>query len=141
MTATSNCKSFTCNTIVEGQVKTCPKCGKKMMSSKTIRILGGVSLACGVFLLGLMGTITVALLPSLLHPNPGGSSGFTGTAEQARTALYLFAAVMVFGLFATLSGLFQVIAGRRSRVAIVLTFVLAIALFFYVRHVTHTFDS
>jgi hypothetical protein len=141
MTATSNCKSFTCNTVVEGEVKTCPKCGKKMMSSKTLRILGGLSLACGLILLGLMGTITVAMLPMLLHPNPGGSSGFTGTAEQAQSALYLFAAVMVFGLFATLSGLFQIIAGRRSRIAIVLTFVLAIALFVYVRYVTHVFDS
>ncbi|MDO7843358.1 hypothetical protein [Sphingomonas immobilis] len=140
MPATSNCKSFACNTVVEGQVKTCPTCGKKMMSSRTIRILGGTSLACGVFLLGLMGTVTIALLPMLMHPNTGGSSGFTGTPEQARTALYLFAAVMTFGLFATLSGALQVITGRRSRIAIIATFVLAIALFVYVRYATQAFS-
>ena len=46
---------------------------------------------------------------------PDGSS-FTGSADQARITLLLFAAVIVFGLVATANGLYMLITRQQSRV-------------------------
>jgi uncharacterized membrane protein len=141
MTATSSCTALACNTTVEGSVKTCPECGKKMRTSKFIRGHGVVMLVCGLLMLGLIGTVTVYLTPLLLHPNPGGTEGFTGTAEQGRQALWLFSALLLFGAFATLTGAFQIATGKRNRVATILALVLAIGIATLVRYVSQSFGA
>jgi hypothetical protein len=45
---------------------------------------------------------------------PDGSS-FTGTADQARITLLLFAAVIVFGLVATANGIYMLITKQQSK--------------------------
>ena len=61
-------------------------------------------LACGLFLIGLMGVIAVNIAPQMLHPGQDiGGSTWTGTAEQGRMALTLFSMVIAFGLVATLT--------------------------------------
>lgn len=108
-----------------------------MRTSKAIRILGGLMLACGLFLIGLMGTITLNIAPQMLHPGQEiGGSTWTGTAEQGRMALTLFSMVIAFGLIATLTGLWQIATGQRSRVVLVVVILLAAALFAYARHLT-----
>jgi len=95
----------------------CPHCKRRLMSARQIRRLGWVLLVIGLFLLGLMGTITLYLAPSLLQPERQvlGGSRFTGTAQQGISALMLFGAVMLFGLTACINGLWQIKTGQRNR--------------------------
>lgn len=139
MSVSSHCISMTCNTEAPGIVKTCPACGKKMRTSKTLRLLGLGSLVSGLVILGVMGTVTVYLTPMLLHPNTGGSQGFTGTAEQGQQALWLFAALLAFGAFAAVTGGIQVATGKRNRVTAILALVFAAGVVLLVRHVSHSF--
>ena len=74
-------------------------------------------LICGLLLAVGMGVIGYYVAPSMLNPgveSPDGSS-YTGTAEQARLFLTLFAAVFVLGLVAIANGIFMLVNGGRAR--------------------------
>jgi len=113
MPETSQCLSFSCRETVEGSVEKCPKCGTKMRTPKMVRRLGWFLLLIGLFLVGLMGTVTVNMAPALLHPYSP-NSNFTGTAEQARMILRLFAAVIAFGIGSMVNGTYQIVTGRQN---------------------------
>jgi hypothetical protein len=130
MPAYTVCRKATCATLVEGKVDACPKCGGPMRSVGESPLRGIVLLLCGLFLLGLMGTITYNMYPLLTHPGvrmPDGSS-FTGTPDQARITLLLFAAVIAFGLVATANGIYMLIAKQQSRAFMFVSLGLAAAL-------------
>lgn len=130
MPAVSTCLKWSCRTKVEGTVTTCPNCGGKMRTPRTIRVLGWLLLACGVFLVGLMSYLWVVLAPSMAHPgDTTGGTTFTGTAEQGRTILTVFGAVIVFGLGSTAYGVWMIVTGRRSIAMMIGVLVLAAALF------------
>jgi hypothetical protein len=87
-------------------------------------------LICGVLLAGGMGVIMLKIGPSMLNPGveaPDGSS-FTGTTDQARLFLILFAAVFVFGLVAIANGIFMLVTRRQSKGFIIVTLGLATVL-------------
>jgi cation transport ATPase len=131
MTDTSTCFSLTCGHSVEGTVETCPKCGGRMKTSRHVRILGWVLLVIGLFLIGLMGTITWNLLPDLLYPEQARARGsFTGTNEQAQMTLRLFGMVIAVGAASLVNGLYQIMTGRRSRVFVLISLALAAVLIF-----------
>jgi len=116
MPAYSVCRKSTCATLVESKVDACPKCGGPMRSVGESPLRGIVLLLCGLFLLGVMGTITWNMYPTLTHPGVRiEGSTFTGTAEQARITLLLFAAVIVFGLVATANGIYMLVTRQQSR--------------------------
>ena len=103
--------------------------------TRKIRRLGIVLLAAGVFLVGMMGTITVRMYPSMSHPGVAdlGGTTFTGTPDQAHGALQLFAIVIAFGVLAAANGVWQIATGRRSLAFTALTLVVAAALVFAAR--------
>ena len=113
MPETSTCLSLSCRETVEGSVEKCPKCGSRMRTPKMVRRLGWFLLLIGLFLVGLMGTVTVNMAPALLHPYSP-NSNFTGTAEQAGMILRLFAAVIVFGIGTMVNGTYQIVTGRQN---------------------------
>jgi hypothetical protein len=116
MAAYSVCRKSTCATLVEGPATTCPKCDGPMRSVGESPLRGIVLLLCGLILLGLMGTITYYMYPTLTHPGVTvEGSTFTGTADQARITLLLFAAVIVFGLVATANGIYMLVTRQQSR--------------------------
>jgi hypothetical protein len=123
----SVCNDPKCAELVEGRASICPKCGGPMRAAGESPVTGIVLIVIGLFLLGVMGTITMALLPSLLRPGQeladGGS--FTGTAEQARMVLILFGLVLAFGLMAVLNGLYMIVTRRQSWAFIIGTLMLA----------------
>lgn len=122
MAAYSVCRKSTCATLVEGPATTCPKCGGPMRSVGESPWRGILLLLCGLFLLGLMGAITYAMYPTLTHPGETiGGSTFTGTADQARITLLLFAAVIVFGLVATANGIYMLVTRQQSKVFVFAT--------------------
>ena len=129
MSETSTCFSLSCGETVDGIVKKCPKCGGRMRTSRQIRILGWVMLAAGLFLILMMGTISWLIGPALLRAMHGQDPEFTGTPDQARMVLELFAIIIVFGFGAAANGLIQIRTGRRNRLVTVLTLVLAAILF------------
>jgi len=128
MPETSTCLSFSCRETVDGTVEKCPKCGTKMRTPKMVRGLGWFLLLIGLFLVGLMGTVTWNMAPALLHPYAP-DSNFTGTAEQARMILRLFAIVIVFGIGTMINGAYQIVTRRRNTWITVAILGLAAALF------------
>jgi len=129
MPAVSTCQAPSCRTKVEGTVTICPNCGGKMRTPRTIRALGWLLLACGVFLVGLMSYLWVVLAPAMAHPgDTTGGTTFTGTAEQGQTILTVFGAVIVFGLGSIAYGLWMIVTGRRSIAMMIGVLVLAAAL-------------
>lgn len=84
-------KCYKCGYQTVELLRVCPKCGRRLLSVKQVRRLGWVQLILGLFIVGLMGTITFALAPSLLHPGvPERGEWFTGTAEQGLSTVGLF---------------------------------------------------
>jgi hypothetical protein len=128
----SICTSRTCRAEAPGIVDKCPTCGARVQTSRKIRVLGWLSIACGVFLIGLMGYVTMAMYPSLSNPGLADPDGgrWTGTAEQARMALNLFYLVIGFGFIALAAGAWMVVTGRRHILITVVTLLFAGVLIF-----------
>jgi hypothetical protein len=126
----SACNQPTCATVVEGRVGICPKCGGSMRSVGESPARAIVLLVCGLSLALGMGAIAYYVAPSMLHPGVESSDGssFTGTAEQARLFLTIFAAVFLFGLVAIANGIFMLVTRRQSKGFIIVTLGLAAAL-------------
>jgi hypothetical protein len=95
--------------------------------TKTVRRLGWVQFAAGLFLVGMMGAVTFNVAPMMLRPGVemGGGGRFTGTAGQALMVFGLFGLLIFFGLTSMVSGLYQAKTGRRNR----LIFVIMLGLF------------
>lgn len=125
----STCTSRSCKTVTPGIVDKCPVCGARVQTSRRIRILGWLSIACGLFLIAMMGYITLAMYPSLTDTGVSGDGRrWTGTAEQARMALNLFYLVIGFGVLATAAGVWMVVTGRRHILITVVTLLVAAVL-------------
>ena len=135
MTVTSTCYSLSCGHAVEGNVADCPRCGRRMRSSRAVRTLGVTMALCGMFLVGLMGTITFKMLPVLMHPGVDAYGGgrFNGTDEQASMILSMFGLVIAFGAAAMGIGGWQAVTGRRNRTVTIAILAFAALLFFVAR--------
>ena len=128
----STCTSRSCGVVTPTIVDKCPACGARVQTSRRIRMLGWVGIACGLFLIGLMGYITLAMYPTLTHAgvDMGEGGRWNGTAEQGRMALDLFLMVIGFGAIAVAAGVWMVITGRRHILITVVTLLAAGVLVF-----------
>ncbi len=82
----------------------------------------------GLFLLGLMGTISWAMLPSLLRPGVEvDGSSFTGTPGAGAHGARPVRLLLVFGLTATANGIYMMVTRKQSWAFIVVTLALAAA--------------
>jgi len=136
----STCLSPLCGITVEGSLKKCPQCGWAMRSARNIRTRGWVLLACGLFLIALMGTVTWNMLPTLLYPERAFADGtYTGTPEQARTFLNLFLLVILFGALGTVNALYMIGTGRQNRWFVIGTLLLAAILYGFAYSITGGF--
>jgi hypothetical protein len=125
----SICTSASCKTETPGIVDKCPVCGGRVITSRRVRLMGWLSIACGVFLVLFMGYITMVMYPSLTNAGMSVEGGrWTGTAEQAQMVLNLFYTVVGFGVLATAAGIWQVVTGRRHILIMIVTLVAAAAL-------------
>src|ERR1039457_229258 len=90
-----------------------------------MRRLGWIIASLGLFLVALPGFLAVYLAPSLLHSRSAEYQPiFNGTPEEGKLALALFGALLLFGLNATVAGIFQIRTGRRNTWFLVLGAVL-----------------
>lgn len=108
---------YGCGLVTYEAAGQCPRCGQQLRTATHVRRLGWVLLVIGLFLVGLMGTITYNVAPLMLRAGEDGSGGasFTGTWEQALIILGLFGLVIMFGLASIFSGLWQIATGRRNK--------------------------
>lgn len=121
--ASGTCLSPTCGAKVEGLAPICPQCGEPMPAG---RARGWVLVCIGIFLMLFMGAIAAMVGRPMLQPGVEvGGSTFTGTAEQARTVIQLFGAIILFGAVSAAYGVYMIATGRQSR-----TFVVAALLIF-----------
>jgi hypothetical protein len=139
MAEQSTCLSPLCGITIEGSEKKCPKCGWAMRGTRNIRIRGWLLLVCGLFLVLFMGAITWNMLPMLLYPEQAIAAGrFTGTPDQARTFLSLFLMVILFGALGTVNATYMITTGRQNRWFVIVTLVLAAALYGFAYWIIHT---
>jgi O-antigen/teichoic acid export membrane protein len=131
MPAFSTCTA--CGYNAEGAVNACPRCGAAMSVTKEPRTRAWVLIFCGLFLIGLMGSITVAMAPSLLAAGKDvDGSSFEGTAEQAHMVLGLFSLLILFGFSSLGYGIYQLVFRRESKLFIIFTLLLVAVLFAFI---------
>jgi magnesium-transporting ATPase (P-type) len=132
MPAYTVCKNPSCATLVEGKVDACPKCGGPMRIVGESPLRGITLIICGIILVGMMGTITYNMYPSLTHAGETiDGTSFSGNADQARLILILFAAVIAFGLVALANGIFMLVTKRQSKAFVIVSLALAAALIIF----------
>jgi hypothetical protein len=126
MAAYSVCRKSTCATLVEGPATTCPKCGGPMRSVGESPARAILLLVLGLILFIGMGVVFLNTYQTFSNPGVDfGGSRFTGTAEQGRQALTLFAAVIVFGLLGIVNGIYMLVTKQQSKLFVILTLGLA----------------
>jgi hypothetical protein len=105
----------------------CPECGSWMPRARGIRIRGGILIFLGLVLVGMMGTISIVVAPIMFSDGSGGGTKFSATPAQAVLIMGLFGAVIVFGVACILSGIVQLVTGRRNILIVIL--IVGIAVF------------
>jgi hypothetical protein len=116
-----------CNDIVTTSETVCSACGKKMMPASRIRMLGWLSLLCGVFLIGLMSWLSFWIYNAITKSGEPGQGTFRGGPEIIGFIIVVFGLVLTFGFFAAISGLWQIIYGKRNKVLTFIVIILGIA--------------
>lgn len=130
MAAVWTCREPTCGRTVDTKTEICPKCGGPMRRVGEAPWRGWVLILCGIFLVGMMTMVLVAIGPDLREAmTTGASDGFTGTAEQARMILYLFYVVIAFGFLSFVNGIYQLVTGAQHKAFIFATVLLVVVLF------------
>ena len=127
MPAISTCTQ--CGYNADGVVAACPRCNAPVAVKQESRLRAVVLILCGLVLVGLMGPITIAMLPTLLAAGKDvDGSTFNGTPEQAHMVLALFGIIIVFGLSSLAYGIFQFVYRRESKAFVVFSLALAAVL-------------
>jgi hypothetical protein len=93
----------------------CPTCSRRLFSTTNIRVRGGILLVIGVFLMAMMSYISYFSFRSYAGLNGPNGSRFTGTREEFIGIVALFGALILFGFISALTGVWQLIAGRRNK--------------------------
>ena len=119
---------FKCGYFEPTESKTCPNCGRRLFSTTNVRIRGGMLLVIGAFLIAMMSYISYFSVAAYVGTDPSGSR-FTGTREQFMGIAALFGALILFGFVSAVTGIWQLVVGRRNKVLVWLGLALGIALY------------
>src|SRR5437870_3141435 len=109
---------FKCSFRGETGDMACPKCGKKLRTSKNIRTRGVIQIVTGVILVLMMAGLSILI--GILITKGANDSGTAKQLTEQRTfilATYAFFGVLaLFGLNGIVMGTWQVVTGRRNKV-------------------------
>jgi hypothetical protein len=108
---------FKCSFRGETAEANCPKCGKKLRTSKNIRVRGGVQLVTGAFLVLMMAGLS-GFIWYLTHKASLSADEQRRILEQKTMfmGLYAFFAIIgLFGLNGIVMGVWQLAFGRRNK--------------------------
>ena len=121
-----NKECFKCSFRGETADANCPKCGKKLRTSKNIRVRGVIQLVTGLFLVVMMAGLSVFIW--YLTHNASLSPDEARRIAEQRTmfmGMYEFFAIIgLFGLNGIVMGAWQIAFGRRNKPLIWLMFAL-----------------
>jgi hypothetical protein len=128
-----------CNFETSEAVPRCPNCGSRLQSAKKVRILGGLLLVIGTFLVLFMSILGVYLGSIISDSNdPAATTRFTGGPQDVMFIVVIFGLVISFGLASIAGGIWQMIYGKPNRKIIVAVFVIAGILFVISRAIKAT---
>ena len=114
----------------------CPSCGSRLQSAKKVRILGGLLIAIGTFLVVSMSILGLYLGSIISNSNdPGATTRFTGGTQDVMFIVAIFGLVIAFGLASIAGGIWQIVYGKPNRKVIVAVFVIAGILYVIARAV------
>ncbi len=103
----SACNSKACAYVTRGTVGRCPKCGKRMVTSKWQILQGKVHVAVGVLFILLAAVLTaVSAVPDLLHAE---------TNEVGALQLGIYIVLLLFGAFILMIGVSLIDSGQSVR--------------------------
>ncbi|CAN5401012.1 hypothetical protein BH10ACI3_BH10ACI3_24140 [soil metagenome] len=108
---------FNCGYQAETIATLCPQCKRQLHTSSSIRVRGFLLMVCGGILVPFMGYISLWMVNAAANPNPGGAK-FNGTNEQLLMIFGICGLVILFGLLAFVTGIFQAITGRRNKMIV-----------------------
>lgn len=115
-----------CDFETDEQLAKCPQCGRRLQSTKKIRIFGWFLLVLGTGLVIFMGTLGVILARIIAGSNePGATTSFTGGPEVVTLIIVVFGLVILFGLASIASGIWQIKYGKPNKKIMVAMFVVA----------------
>ena len=104
----------------------CPGCGSRLQSAKKVRILGGLLIVIGTFLVVFMSILGLYLGSIISDSNdPGATTRFTGGTQDVMFIVAIFGLVIAFGLASIAGGIWQIVYGKPNRKVIVAVFVIA----------------
>ena len=114
----------------------CPSCGRRLQSGKKVRILGGLLIVIGTFLVVSMSILGLYLGSIISNSDdPGATTRFTGGTQDVMFIVAIFGLVIAFGLASIAGGIWQIIYGKPNRKVIVAVFVIAGILYVIARAV------
>ena len=97
----------------------CPRCGGKMKSKSQIRVLGAVLTLISGFLVVFMSVIAVFMYNAVQQSDkPGATSKFTGSENDILIIIAIFGLVILFGIIGLITGLWQLIFGKRNLILV-----------------------
>jgi hypothetical protein len=133
---------FKCKWEGETSETLCPRCHKKLKSRSFIRGTGAVMAMLGAFLVVLLSAI-IFWMWNLIEQTgkPGSTARFTGTKSEMVMAFGVLGAVLLFGFIALITGLWQLVIGRRNLILVYILLVLAAGLYIGGSIVLHVFDK
>ena len=111
---------FKCNFEGLGANITCPRCGKNhFLTAKNVRTRGTILVIVGLFLIALIGGISIFLAVLLFgsaNQTPEGTRRVQEAMPMLLVVYGLFALLIAFGLNSLISGIWMLVTGRRNRV-------------------------
>ena len=108
----------------------CPRCGRRLHKTSTIRGLGVALVVLGGGLTAFMAWLTLFVSRIIERSNePGATSRFTGDASDALLVYAIFGLVLALGLTFVVAGVWQIVYGRRSKSVIFVVIILVAVLY------------
>jgi cytochrome bd-type quinol oxidase subunit 2 len=117
---------FKCSFRGETDRESCPQCGKKLRTSKNIRVRGVIQIVTGVILVLMMAALSffIGVLVTKGAADPETAKKMADQRSFLLTVYLLFGVLALFGLNGIVMGTWQAITGRRNKVLMWIMFVL-----------------
>lgn len=119
---------FKCRYEAETAETKCPRCRRRLRTKTEVRVLGGVLVVLGAILVVAMALIIVFMVGAMSQSGKTTGARFTGTAADGLAIFAILGSVMLFGFTSIITGLWQLIFGRRNMVLVWLVLGLGVAL-------------
>lgn len=109
---------YKCSYEIETVDATCARCGRHLWSRTEVRVRGAILTVLGSFLIIFMGYISIWMYNVIFHPETANGARFTGNQNELAMIAGVFGFVFLFSFVALITGLWQLILGRRNMILV-----------------------